>query len=138
MDRARVLIVEDQPGVADALEVLLDVHEIPSAVARTPAAALDLVRSGAVGVVIQDMNFAADTASGAEGVSLFGRIRGRYPDLPVILLTAWTSLDAAVDLIKAGAADYLAKPWDDQRLVASVKNLIELGDVLVGGLLDIA
>ena len=73
------------------------------------------------------MNFAADTTSGEEGVALFRRIRERHPDLPVILLTAWTSLDAAVDLIKAGAADYLAKPWDDQRLIASVTNLIELG-----------
>jgi DNA-binding NtrC family response regulator len=59
---------------------------------------------------------------------LFTQIRTRYPDLPVILLTAWTHLDAAVSLIKAGAADYQAKPWDDRRLLASVQNLIELGE----------
>jgi DNA-binding NtrC family response regulator len=60
-------------------------------------------------------------------VALFREIRKRHPDLPVILLTAWTHLDAAVDLVKAGAADYLAKPWNDERLMATVTNLIELG-----------
>jgi DNA-binding NtrC family response regulator len=60
-------------------------------------------------------------------VALFRAIRARHPDLPVILLTAWTHLDAAVDLVKSGAADYLSKPWDDQRLLATVTNLIELG-----------
>ena len=78
-------------------------------------------------LVIQDMNFTADTTSGEEGVALFREIRKRHPDLPVILLTAWTHLDAAVDLVKAGAADYLSKPWDDKRLLATVTNLIELG-----------
>ena len=73
------------------------------------------------------MNFSADTTSGEEGVALFREIRARHPDLPVILLTAWTHLDAAVDLIKSGAADYLAKPWDDRKLVTAVQNLIELG-----------
>lgn len=57
----------------------------------------------------------------------FGAIRRQYPDMPVILRTAWIHLDAAVELIKAGAADYLAKPWDDQPLVATVQNLLELG-----------
>src|SRR3546814_1742080 len=73
------------------------------------------------------MNFHADTTSGEEGVALFHEIRTRHPDLPVILLTAWTHLEAAVDLVKAGAADYLAKPWDDQKLMATVNNLLELG-----------
>jgi len=86
-----------------------------------------LLEREAVDLVVQDMNFAADTTSGDEGVALFREIRRRFPDLPVILLTAWTHLDAAVQLVKAGAADYLAKPWDDRRLIAAVQNLIELG-----------
>jgi DNA-binding NtrC family response regulator len=93
----------------------------------SPADGLARLAGTRVDLVIQDMNFAADTTSGEEGSALFRRIRERHPDLPVILLTAWTSLDTAVGLIKAGAADYLAKPWDDQRLVATVRNLIELG-----------
>ena len=72
------------------------------------------------------MNFHADTTSGDEGVALFAAIRAQHPDLPVILLTAWTHLESAVDLVRAGAADYLAKPWDDRKLLATVGNLLEL------------
>ncbi len=122
-----VLVIDDNVAVGVALEVLLSLHDINTLVASTPAAGLQILALGGVDLVIQDMNFAADTTSGEEGVALFGTLRKAYPDLPVILLTAWTHLDAAVDLIKAGAADYLAKPWNDQRLVSSVRNLLELG-----------
>ncbi len=124
-----VLIIDDNPSIVTALDVLLSLHDIQSASAQSPAQGLALLARQQFDLVIQDMNFTADTTSGEEGVALFKQIRGVYPDLPVILLTAWTHLDAAVDLIKAGAADYLAKPWNDQRLVASVKNLIELAQV---------
>ena len=121
-----VLVIDDNRSIAMALEVLLSLHDIDVIAATTPDEGLARLASTDVDVVIQDMNFAADTTSGAEGAALFRQIRERHPDLPVILLTAWTSLDAAVELVKAGAADYLAKPWDDQRLIASVKNLVEL------------
>jgi DNA-binding NtrC family response regulator len=121
-----VLVIDDNRSIAMALEVLLSLHDIEVVSAATPDEGLAMLARSEIDLVIQDMNFAADTTSGAEGVALFKRIRERHPDLPVILLTAWTSLDAAVDLVKAGAADYLAKPWDDRRLVASVVNLIEL------------
>ncbi len=122
-----VLVIDDNPAVATALEVLFSLHELRTLRALSPREGLALLRKEAVDLVVQDMNFAADTTSGEEGVELFREIRAAYPDLPVILLTAWTHLDAAVDLVKAGAADYLAKPWDDRRLIASVINLIELG-----------
>lgn len=122
-----VLIIDDNPSIAIALDVLLSLHDISSMQAQSPEEGLAILRQHQVDLVIQDMNFTADTTSGEEGVALFKKIRESHPDLPVILLTAWTHLDAAVDLIKAGAADYLAKPWNDQKLVATVKNLIELG-----------
>ena len=122
-----VLVIDDNPAVASALEVLFSLHEIETLRALSPDAGLALLEHGSVDLVVQDMNFAADTTSGEEGVALFREIRRRFPDLPVILLTAWTHLDAAVQLVKAGAADYLAKPWDDRRLIAAVENLIELG-----------
>jgi DNA-binding NtrC family response regulator len=124
-----VLIIDDNRSIAMALEVLLSLSDIASISAETPEQGLAMLRTNTVDLVIQDMNFAADTTSGAEGVALFQAIRERHPDLPVILLTAWTHLDAAVDLIKAGAADYLAKPWNDQRLLATVHNLLELGEL---------
>jgi DNA-binding NtrC family response regulator len=124
-----VLIIDDNSSIAVALDVLFSLHDIDTLRAASPEEGLALLeqRSSAIDLVIQDMNFTADTTSGEEGVALFRAIRKRYPDLPVILLTAWTHLGAAVDLIKAGAADYLSKPWDDNRLIATVTNLIELG-----------
>jgi len=122
-----VLVIDDNAAVGVALEVLLSLHDIHTVVASNPEAGLQILAQGGIDLVIQDMNFAADTTSGEEGVALFSALRKAHPDLPVILLTAWTHLDAAVDLIKAGAADYLAKPWNDQRLVTSVRNLLELG-----------
>jgi DNA-binding NtrC family response regulator len=122
-----VLVIDDNPSVATALEVLFSLQDIATLRALSPAEGLRLLQVHDVDLVVQDMNFTADTTSGEEGVALFRDIRARFPDLPVILLTAWTHLDAAVDLIKAGAADYLAKPWDDRKLSAAVETLIELG-----------
>jgi len=122
-----VLIIDDNTSVAIALEVLFSLHDIDSLRATTPEQGLALLAQADIDLVIQDMNFAEDTTSGVEGIALFREIRALYPDLPVILLTAWTQLDVAVDLIKAGAADYLAKPWNDQRLLATAMNLLELG-----------
>jgi DNA-binding NtrC family response regulator len=122
-----VLIIDDNAAVGIALDVLFSLHDIASLRAASPEEGLALLAREQVDLVIQDMNFTADTTSGEEGVALFRAIRKEYPDLPVILLTAWTHLDAAVDLIKAGAADYLSKPWNDDRLLATVTNLIELG-----------
>ena len=123
-----VLIIDDNAAVAKALEVLFSLHDLDTLHAASPAAGLACLETQAVDLVIQDMNFTADTTSGAEGQALFRQIRARYPDLPVILLTAWTHLGSAVELVKAGAADYLAKPWDDQRLLTAVNNLLELGE----------
>ena len=73
------------------------------------------------------MNFQREATSGTEGVALFREIRVQAPQLPIILLTAWTHLETAVELVRAGAADYIAKPWDDARLITTVRNLLDLG-----------
>ena len=123
-----VLIVDDNPAVGEALSLLLSLHDIRPLIALNQPEGLALLARERVDVVIQDMNFTADTTSGEEGVALFRAIRERHPDLPVILLTAWTHLETAVELVKAGAADYLAKPWDDHKLLATVENLLELSE----------
>jgi DNA-binding NtrC family response regulator len=123
-----VLIIDDNPGVGEALTLLLSLRDIRTCYAATPAEGLAIAAREPVDLVIQDMNFSADTTSGEEGIALFRALRERNADLPVILLTAWTRLESAVELVKAGAADYLAKPWDDAKLLATVGNLLELGD----------
>ncbi|MCU0684190.1 MAG: sigma-54 dependent transcriptional regulator [Polyangiaceae bacterium] len=126
---ARVLIVEDQPAVATALRLLLEVHDIAALAVATPAEALELVEREELGAIIQDMNFGPGETSGAEGLALFRRLRALDPGLPVLALTAWSSLESAVEMVKAGAADYLAKPWDDAKLVASLRNLLRLREL---------
>ncbi|MGB0513454.1 MAG: sigma-54-dependent transcriptional regulator [Wenzhouxiangellaceae bacterium] len=122
----RVLIIEDNPGVCEALEVLLEVNGIEADSVHTPAEGLARAKAGEAALVIADMNFETDTTSGDEGMALFNAVREVDPDLPIILLTAWTHLEQAVSLVKAGAADYLAKPWDDERLINTVRNLLAL------------
>jgi DNA-binding NtrC family response regulator len=121
-----VLVIDDNPAVGTALGMLFGLHDITTLTAASPAAGLASLAAHQVDLVIADMNFSADTTSGHEGVALFGDIRAAHPDLPVILLTAWTHLESAVQLVKAGAADYVAKPWDNDRLLATVENLLEL------------
>ena len=122
----KVLVVDDQPAVLAALEVLFDVHGFETVAARTPEEALGAVRSEELGVVLQDMNFHRDATSGEEGEALLHAIRKLDPELPVVLMTAFQSLESAVRLVRAGASDYIAKPWDDDKLVATVKNLMRL------------
>src|SRR5262245_25922167 len=119
-----ILIIDDNDAVRTALDVLLSLQGHRVFTASTPAEGLRA--AAGVDLVIQDMNFRKEASSGAEGIELFHAIRAQHPLLPIILLTAWTSLETAVELVKAGAADYLAKPWDDARLLTTVRNLLEL------------
>jgi DNA-binding NtrC family response regulator len=123
-----ILVIDDNPAVAHALGLLFGLHDIRTLAAATPAQGLTLLARERVDLVIADMNFSADTTSGEEGQALFRSLRARQPDMPVILLTAWTHLESAVQLVKAGAADYIGKPWDNDKLLTSVENLLELAE----------
>ena len=123
-----ILVIDDNEGVRTALSVLFSVNDLACLTAPDIDTGLAMLDQNDIGLVIQDMNFTEDTTSGQEGEALFHELRRRDPDLPVILLTAWTHLEAAVELVRAGAADYLAKPWDDEKLLATVRNLLELGE----------
>src|SRR5882757_10604302 len=126
LPNSTVLIIDDNEAVRTAFDVLLSIHGAQVLTAASPADGLARLDRDAVDLVIQDMNFRREATSGEEGVALFHAIRARFPEIPIILLTAWTHLETAVDLVKAGAADYMAKPWDDSRLLTSVRNLLDL------------
>jgi DNA-binding NtrC family response regulator len=123
----KVLIVDDTTAVLQALSLLLEIHGYDVVTTTSPKQAVQLVNQLRVSLVIQDMNFTSDTTSGEEGKLLFHELRLLNPNLPIILITAWTDLEQAISLVKAGAVDYIAKPWDDQKLLTSIGNLIELG-----------
>jgi len=122
-----ILVIDDSEAVRTAFEVLLSLHGARVLGAALPAAGLAVLARTTVDLVIQDMNFRREATSGAEGIALFHEIRARFPQVPIVLLTAWTHLETAVELVRAGAADYIAKPWDDARLLTSVRNLLDLG-----------
>lgn len=129
----RILLVDDNPQVLDALALLFTLDGYQSECAQDPAAAICKFEQAQrvdtpFDLVVQDMNFSSDTTGGAEGLVLFAQLRALNPDIPIVLLTAWTHLEQAVELVKAGAADYLAKPWHDEKLRISVRNLLELGE----------
>ena len=121
-----VLVIDDSEAVRTAFEVLLTLHGARVVGAATPGEGLAAMDGGAIDLVIQDMNFRREATSGEEGMALFDEIRRRFADVPIILLTAWTHLESAVELVKAGAADYISKPWDDTRLLTTVRNLLDL------------
>jgi DNA-binding NtrC family response regulator len=123
---ASILIIDDNDAVRTALEVLISLqgHRVLSA--SSPEEGLRTLAREQIDRVLQDMNFRKEATSGEEGVQLFHGIRERYPTVPIVLLTAWTHLETAVELVKAGAADYVAKPWDDARLLTTIRNLLEL------------
>ena len=123
-----ILVIDDNQAVHVALDVLFSLADLRVLSAESPEDGLSLLENENIDLVIQDMNFTADTTSGEEGIALFRTIRDRFPDLPIILLTAWTRLESAVALVKAGAADYMGKPWDDRKLMTTVTNLLELGE----------
>src|SRR4026208_1000154 len=121
-----VLVIDDSEAVRAALDVLLSMHGARVLGADTAISGIDLLARESVDLVIQDMNFRREATSGEEGIALFRQIRALHPELPVILLTAWTHLETAVELVKAGASDYVAKPWDNARLLTTVRNLLDL------------
>ncbi len=121
-----VLVIDDNEAVRTALAVTLSLQRMTVLTAASPSEALELLERHPVDAVIQDMNFRRGEVSGQEGHSLFREIHRRHESIPVVLLTAFTHLESAVDLVKAGAADYISKPWDEARLLTTLRNLIEL------------
>ena len=122
----RVLIADDQQDIIDALRLLLIDEGFDVQSARSPAEALEKLEAADVDLAILDLNYTRDTTSGQEGFDLMERIRALDPALPVLVMTAWSSVAGAVEAMRRGARDYIEKPWDDDKLLATARTQIEL------------
>ena len=127
---ARVLIADDQGDVLEALRLLLKGQGFQLHLARSPAEILAAVEVHEFDALLMDLNYARDTTSGREGLDLIGRIAALDATLPVLVMTAWGSVEGAVEAIRRGARDYIQKPWDNHRLLATLRAQIELGRAL--------
>ncbi len=130
---ARILVADDQKDVLEALRLLLKGEGLDSETASSPAGALAALEARDFDAVLIDLNYARDTTSGQEGLDLLGRIRELDPHLPVLVMTAWGTVDLAVEAMRRGARDFVQKPWDNARLLATLRTQIALGRALRHG-----
>jgi DNA-binding NtrC family response regulator len=132
-NQARILIADDQPDVIEALRLLLKPEGYQVDTAASPAGVLAAVESGDYEVVLIDLNYSRDTTSGAEGLDLLARLRAADPALAVVLMTAWGSIELAVEGMRRGARDFVQKPWDNHRLLAILRTQVDLSRALRRG-----
>jgi DNA-binding NtrC family response regulator len=129
-----ILIADDQPDVLESLRLLLKPEGYRVATADSPAAAAAAVAEEDFDVALIDLNYARETTSGAEGCELIGTIQGLDSTLPVVVMTAWGSVEVAVQAIRLGARDFIEKPWDNDRLLSILRTQVALGRALRRGL----
>ena len=133
MKPARVLVADDQRDVLEALRLALKGDGLQCETAASPAAVLAALEARDFDAVLMDLNYTRDTTSGAEGLDLLARIRELDADLPVIVMTAWGTVDVAVEAMRRGARDFVQKPWDNARLLTTLRTQIALGRALKQG-----
>src|SRR6187431_3512725 len=129
----RVLIADDQSDVLEALRLLLKAEGFQLETASSPAGVLAAVEAREFDVALIDLNYARDTTSGEEGLNLLSRIQAIDPTLPVVVMTAWASVDVAVEAMRRGARDFLQKPWENARVITVLRTQADLARALRRG-----
>ncbi len=130
---SRILVADDQADVLAALRLLLKGEGFDIETASSPGGVLKIIDSQELDVVLMDLNYARDTTSGSEGLDLLTKISALDPTLPIVVMTAWGSVDLAVEAMRRGARDFIQKPWDNARLLAVLRTQIELAQALRRG-----
>jgi DNA-binding NtrC family response regulator len=125
-DKPRLLVADDQNDVLEALRLLLKSEDWQVDTTRSPAGVLQALQQGAYDILLIDLNYTRDTTSGQEGLDLLARIRQIDSGLPVVVMTAWGSVDVAVEAMRRGARDFVQKPWENERLLAVLRTQIAL------------
>jgi DNA-binding NtrC family response regulator len=126
----RILVADDQADVREALRLLLKAEGFAIETATSPAAVLAAVQASDFDAVLLDLNYARDTTTGREGLELVSQIQSLDATLPAIVMTAWGSVEKAVEAMRRGARDFIEKPWDNARLLATMRTQVELGRAL--------
>jgi DNA-binding NtrC family response regulator len=129
-DTARILVADDQRDVLEALRLLLKAEGFVTETVGSPAAVLAAVQKTDFDAVLLDLNYARDTTTGREGLELVSQLRAHDPSLPTVVMTAWGSIDKAVEAMRRGARDFIEKPWENARLLATLRSQVELGRAL--------
>jgi DNA-binding NtrC family response regulator len=129
----RILIADDQPDVLEALRLLLKGEGYETEAVSSPAAVLRALESRDFDAALIDLNYARDTTSGQEGLDLLSRIKSLDGAPPVVVMTAWGSVELAVEAMRRGARDFIQKPWENERLLSVLRNQVELGQALRRG-----
>ena len=129
----RVLLADDHGDVLKALQLLLKSHGFQTHSVSSSSAVLAALREGEYDALLADMNFSRDTSSGGEGLELIARVKAQAPHLPVIALTAFGSVELAVEAMRRGARDFVQKPWENERLINVVRTQVELARALREG-----
>ncbi|MBS1874300.1 MAG: sigma-54-dependent Fis family transcriptional regulator [Acidobacteria bacterium] len=129
----RILIADDQPDVLEALRLMLKAEGYQIESANSPAGIVSAIEARDFDVVLMDLNYTRDTTSGQEGLDLLGKIQSMDSMLPIVVMTAWGSVELAVEAMRRGARDFIQKPWDNARLIAIVRTQVELAKALRQG-----
>jgi DNA-binding NtrC family response regulator len=133
LQNVRVLVADDQPDVLEALRLTLKNEGASVETAGSPSAVFRAVANRDFDVAILDLNYTRDTTSGEEGLDLLSRIEAFDPTLPVVVMTAWGTIDLAVEAMRRGARDFVQKPWENARVIATIRTQAELSRALRKG-----
>src|SRR5262252_8028551 len=128
--RHRILLADDQADIRESLRLLLKNEGFETQLASSPAEVLAAVEAREFDAVLMDLNYTRDTTSGQEGLDLLSRIQSLDGTLPVIVMTAWSSVELAVEAMRLGAQDFLQKPWENARLLSILRTQIDLRQAL--------
>ncbi len=117
----RILVGDDQPDILEALRLLLKGAGYQNVLVDSPQALLRAARSEPFDLILMDLNYARDTTSGEEGLDLLSSLEAQSNAAPVIVMTAWSNVDLAVEAMRRGACDFVQKPWDNARLLSAIR-----------------
>ena len=129
-NEARILVADDQHDVIESVRLLLSAQGMSVIAASSPVEALAAARTQAPDAALIDLNYEKGRTTGEQGLELVSALRRQSPSLPIVVMTAWSSIDLALEALRRGARDFIEKPWDESRLLAMLRSQAELGRAL--------